>query len=45
LREIYRIRRTKRSEVPGLDELTGVGFDDLDRQYIAYMKRMQDEFD
>ncbi|MEO1997468.1 MAG: DUF1570 domain-containing protein [Planctomycetaceae bacterium] len=45
LREIYRIRRTKRVEVPGLDALTGVGFDDLDRQYIAYMKRMQDEFD
>ena len=45
LREIYRVRRNKRIPVPKLDELTGVAFGDLDRQYIAYMKWMQDEYD
>jgi len=45
LRAIYRPRRSSRVEVPGLDELTGTSFDDLDRQYIGYMKRMQDEYD
>jgi len=37
LAEIYRTNGRQRAYVRGLDELTGVSYADLDKQYIEYM--------
>jgi len=41
LRQLYLPPRRGRP-VQGLDELTGESFDELDRQYITYMKELED---
>lgn len=43
LREIYLPRRGARTS--SLVELTGVSYDELDRQYIAYSKQLQDKLE
>lgn len=46
LRALYAVpRRGRAVRVPDLEELTGVSYDDLDRQYIAYMKQLSDQYD
>jgi hypothetical protein len=37
LAEIYRTNGRQRAQVKGLDELTGVSYTELDRQYVEYM--------
>lgn len=46
LRALYAVPRRGRSvHVPDLEELTGVSYDELDRQYIGYMKQLSDQYD
>lgn len=45
LAQVYSPDKRRRASVPGLDQLTGVPFDELDRQYAEYIRGLPSAMD